>query len=88
MLRSLLALCGCCLFLLILSLFVKYLDQRDGFFSLLFNVFSLLRVQEFKSFVFVYFFFVLIFPPSTLSLFLCYFCFNLSGCLFSLKLTC
>lgn len=57
MLRSLLALCGCCLFLLILSLFVKYLDQRDGFFSLLFNVFSLLRVQEFKSFVFVYFFF-------------------------------
>lgn len=58
MLRSLLALCGCCLFLLILSLFVKYLDQRDGFFSLLFNVFSLLRVQEFKSFVFVYFFFL------------------------------
>lgn len=79
---------GCVGYSFSLCAFLKYLDQRVGFFTA-FQWFFLLRVQEFKSFVFLFCFsFVLIFPPSSLSLFLCYFCFNLSGCLFSLKLTC
>lgn len=44
------------------SLSFKYLDQRVGFFHcflMIFFLFALLRVQEFKSF----FLFVLIFPP-------------------------
>lgn len=80
---------GCVGYSFSLCAFLKYLDQRVGFFTAFQWFFFLLRVQEFKSFVFLFCFsFVLIFPPSSLSLFLCYFCFNLSGCLFSLKLTC
>lgn len=67
LLRSLLV----CVGVIFYSFSLKYLDQRVGFlvFSLLFNVFCLLRVQEFKSFCFLLFCFVLIFPPSTLSLY-------------------
>lgn len=66
------------------SLSFKYLDQRVGFSSLLFNDFLLFCLECKSSRVFLFCSYL----STSFSLFLCYFCFNLSGCLFSLKLTC
>lgn len=75
--------CGCCLLILShLNIWINVLDFLHCFSM----IFLLLFCLECKSSR-VFFLFCSHLSTS-FSLFLCYFCFNLSGCLFSLKLTC
>lgn len=74
--------CGCCLLILShLNIWINVLDFLLCF-SMIFLLLFCLECKSSRVFLFCSYL------ATSFSLFLCYFCFNLSGCLFSLKLTC
>lgn len=75
--------CGCCLLILShLNIWINVLDFHYCFSMILFFLLFCLECKSSRVFL------VCSYLSTSFSLFLCYFCFNLSGCLFSLKLTC
>lgn len=75
--------CICCLLILShLNIWINVLDFLHCFSMIPFLLLFCLECKSSRVFLFCSYL------STSFSLFLCYFCFNLSGCLFSLKLTC